>query len=82
MKDKVLKLIVKYFNLKGLMTDLVVIVLKDVLEKVVKDTENTIDDTIFPVIWPSAEKEAVKFIDENLDLEKLLGLSTDEPEIV
>lgn len=74
MKEKLLKVLLASIDLKALANGIVDEVIQEALEKVVKDSANTIDDTLMPLIWPLLEKEVKKLIDENLDLSKLLGM--------
>ena len=74
MKNKVLLLVVKYFNIKGFMSEMVCEVLDEALDKVVKDTANPYDDMAKASLWPLLEGEAKKVIEDKLDLSKLLKL--------
>lgn len=74
MKTKLLKLLVKYFNLKGLATELVTEVLDETLEGVVNNTSTPFDNMAKASLWPVVEEEAKKVIEAKLDLNKLLGL--------
>ena len=48
------------------------------MDKVVKDSANTIDDTLMPIIWPLLAAEVKTMIEENLDLEMLLGMKDED----
>lgn len=74
MKDELLKLLVKSIDLKSLANGIVDEVIQEALEKVVKDSSNTVDDTIMPLLWPLLEKEVKEMINDKLDLSKLLGM--------
>jgi len=74
MKNKLLKLVVKYFNLKGFISDIITEVVDEALDKVVQGTKNPMDDMAKAALWPILEDEAKKIIEEKLDLEKLFGL--------
>lgn len=74
MKRKIFKLIVKYIDLKGLLTEMVTEVMDETLDKVVADTSNPYDDMMKGAMWPVAEKELAKVIADKVDVEKWLGL--------
>ena len=74
MKEALLKALVESIDLKKLANAIVDEVIQASLEKVVKDSSNTIDDTLMPLIWPLLEKEVKEEIEDKLDLTKLLGL--------
>ena len=78
MKNKVLKLIVKYFNLKGFVVELLDDVVEEAVMKAVAESKTKVDDTFVPMIYPMIEKELIKQINDKLDLEKLLGLSDEQ----
>lgn len=78
MSDKLKKLAVASFDLKGFATGLVDEVIEEALKKVVTDSSNTIDDALFPILWPLLEEEAKKLIEEKLDLGDILGLPEGE----
>lgn len=80
MKDELFKALVKHLDLKGLAKEVIGEVAEKALKKVVEDSENTIDNAIFPLLWPLFEKEAFDFIDEKLDLGDILGLPSEEDE--
>jgi hypothetical protein len=75
---KVLELVVKYVNVKGLVKDLVNEVADEALQKVVDGTKKPLDNAAKAALWPVLEEELGKIIDENLDLEKIL-LKKEEP---
>lgn len=74
MKQELLKLIVESIDLKKLANGIMDEVIEKALEKVVKDSANTIDDSIMPLLWPLLEKEVKKVIEDKLDLSKILGV--------
>ena len=74
MKEKLLRAVVKYLNIKGLAKELVTEVADDLLTKVVEDSSTEFDDMAKAALWPVLEREAVKLIDEKLDMEAILGL--------
>jgi len=74
MKNKVLKLVVKYFNIKGFITEIITEVVDEALDKVVAGTKNPLDDMAKAALWPVLEEEAKKVVEEKLDLEKLFKL--------
>ena len=78
MKEKILKLIVKYLNVKGLLTELVTEVVDEALDKVVADSSNPYDNMAKAAMWPVMEAELAKQIEEKVDLEKILGLKKEE----
>jgi len=78
MKNKLLKLVIKYFNIKGFITEVVTEVLDEALEKVVVGTKNPLDNVAKAALWPVLEEEAVKLIEEKLDMSKILGMEEDE----
>lgn len=77
MKEKLLKLVVKYINVKGLLKDLVTEVADELLEKAVNSSKTPFDNMAKASLWPVLEEEASKLIDDKLDLEKLFGLKQD-----
>ena len=74
MKNKVLKLVVKHFNIKGFMLEMVADVLDEALDKVVADTKNPYDDMAKASLYPLIEAELLKVIEDKLDLEKIFKL--------
>jgi len=74
MKIKILKLIVKYIDLKGLVLDLMDNVVEEILLKAVKESKTKIDDSFVPLVYPMVEKEILKIIEEKLDLNKIFKL--------
>lgn len=78
MKNKLLKLVVKYFNIKGFMSEMVTEVMDEALTKVVADTANPYDDMAKASLWPLLEKEAVKVIEEKMDLVKVFKLDEEK----
>ena len=78
MKTRILKMLVKYFNLKGFIVELLDNVVEEAVMKAVEKSETKIDDTFVPIVYPLIEKELLKQINEKLDLEKLLGLKDGE----
>lgn len=72
MKDKVLEILIKSIDLKGLAIGLLDEVLEEALKKVVADSENAFDDMAMAALWPVLEGELKKMIEEKLDLGKLL----------
>jgi hypothetical protein len=75
--DQVLELVVKYLDLKGLVKEVIAEVADEALKKAVADSENTYDDMAYAALWPVMEKEALKLIDEKLDMSKLLGVDAE-----
>jgi len=82
MKDKLLRMIFKYINIKGLLLDLIDNVLEEAVMKAVKKSTTKIDDAYAPIFYPILEVELLKVIDEKLDIEKLLGLKDEATEPV
>lgn len=78
MKEKLLAVLLASIDLKKLANGIVDEVIQTKLEKVIKDSSNTIDDSLMPLIWPLLEKEVKEEIEEHLDLAKLLGLDKKE----
>lgn len=74
MKEELMKLLIESIDLKGLANGIVDQVIQKSLEKVVKDSSNTIDDAIMPLLWPLLEKEVKELIEKELDLSKLIGM--------
>jgi hypothetical protein len=56
MKTKIFKLIVKYFNLKQFLKDMVNEVLDEALEKVVQSTATPFDNAAKAALYPEVEK--------------------------
>jgi len=79
MKQKVLKLVVKYFNIKGFMSEMVADVLDEALEEMVQDSKNPYDNIAKASMYPVIEEKLLEVIDKKLDLEVILGLK-DEAE--
>lgn len=75
MKEKMVELLVKSIDLKALANGIVDEVIQEALEKVVKDSSNTIDDAVMPLLWPLLEKEVKELIEKNLDLSKILKIA-------
>jgi hypothetical protein len=74
MKMKLLKMLVKYVNLKGLLIELVCEVADEALDKVVAGTKNPMDNMVKAALWPVFEEEAKKLIEDKLDLEKIFKI--------
>lgn len=74
MKNEVLKMIVKYLDVKGLVMELLDETLEKAIMEAVEKSETKVDDTFVPMIYPLVEAEILKQIEEKLDLEKILGL--------
>ena len=74
MKNKILMMVVKYFNIKGFMSEMITEVMDEALEKVVVGTANPLDNMAKAALWPVLEVEAQKLIEEKLDLAKIFGL--------
>ena len=74
MKNAVLKLIVKHFNIKGFMSEMVADVLDEALEKMVQDSKNPYDNVAKASLYPVVEEKLLEVIEDKLDLEKILGL--------
>ena len=72
------KLVVESIDLKGLANGIVDEVIEESLKKVVAKSSNTFDDMAMAALWPVLEAEIKKLIEEELDLEKLLGMK-EEP---
>lgn len=79
MKNKLLKLVIKYFNIKGFITEVVCDVVDEALDNAVKRTDTQLDDMAKAALWPVVEEEAKKIIEEKLDMSKLLGVEEDKP---
>tara|TARA_R110000868_G_scaffold87034_5_gene243675 strand:+ start:12761 stop:12997 length:237 start_codon:yes stop_codon:yes gene_type:complete len=78
MKNDLLLLLVKHFNLSGFVVDAVSEVADKALDKLVADSSNPYDNTLKPLLWPLIEKEAIEFANKNLDLKKLLKIPAAE----
>jgi len=76
MKNKVLALVVKYFNIKGFMSEMISEVIDEALDKVVADSANPYDNMAKASLWPLLEKEALKVVEEKMDLTKILKVET------
>lgn len=74
MKNEILLLVVKHFNVSGFVMDVVGDVAEKALDKLVADSSNTYDNALKPLLWPLLEKEAVAWAEKNLDLKKLFKL--------
>jgi hypothetical protein len=74
MKNKILSIVVKHFNIKGFMSEMITEVLDEALDNVVKGTKNPMDDMAKAALWPVLEEEAKKLIEEKLDLAKIFKL--------
>ena len=74
MKNDLLLLLVKHFNLSGFVVDAVKDIASKALDEAVKKSPTPIDDTLKPLLWPLLEKEAVAWAEKNLDLKKILKL--------
>lgn len=75
MKNKILKMVVKYFNLKGFIMELFDDVVEEAVMKAVAKSKTKVDDTFVPMIYPMIEEEILAQIDEKLDLSKIFGLN-------
>lgn len=75
---KVLVFVLKFVNVKGMALEAVDIHLEKFVMAAVAKSENKIDDAVVPLIYQAIEKEALEYINENLDPAKLLG-KLDEP---
>ena len=74
MKEELLKLLIESIDLKKLAKGIVNDVVKDALDKVVADSNNTIDDTLMPILWPLLAKEVNELIEKELDLTKIFKM--------
>jgi hypothetical protein len=74
MKTKIFKLIVKYFNLKQFLKDMVNEVLDEALEKVVQSTATPFDNAAKAALYPEVEKALGEIIEEKVNVEKWLGV--------
>lgn len=74
MKNKLLKMLIKYVDLKGLLTEMVCEVADEALDKVVEGTANPMDNMVKAALWPVFEEEAKKLIEEKLDFAKMFKL--------
>jgi hypothetical protein len=79
MKDKILKMVFKYINIKGLLVETIDVVLEEAVMNAVTKSTTKIDDAYAPIFYPILEKELLKLVEDKLDLEKLLGLKDEEP---
>lgn len=57
MRDKILELLKKRVDLEGLGADILVELLKPMLEKFVKESDNPYDDMLVAALMPVLEKE-------------------------
>ncbi len=73
----ILRIILKFVDLKGLLKELVDVKLEAEIDRIVAKTDNVLDDSMKAMLYPILEKEALEAI-EKLDFEKLLGLSEAE----
>ena len=71
------KFLLKYINVKPMLIALIDEKLEAELDKIVKSTENTLDDSFKTMFYPIIEQYALAAI-ESMDVEELLGLN--EPE--
>lgn len=78
MKRKVLELIVKHFNIKGFMSEMVADVLDEALEKMVQDSANPYDNVAKASLYPVVEEKLLEVINEKLDLRQLLKLDEEQ----
>ena len=69
----ILKLVFKYFNVKGLLLEIVDDKLEAEIDRLVARTDNAWDDSFKAMMYPVIEKELKEKINE-LDFEKILGL--------
>mgnify|MGYP003645263322 CR=1 FL=1 len=74
MKNKLLKMVVKYFNVKGFVKELVDDVLEEAVFTAVKKSKTTLDDKFAPMFYPLVETELLALIEEKLDMDKILKL--------
>lgn len=74
MKNKLLKMVIKYFNLKGFIKELVDDVLEEAVFTAVKKSKTQLDDKFAPMFYPLIETELLDLIEEKLDLEKIFKL--------
>ena len=74
MKNRILKMVVKYFNIKGFMSEMVTEIADEALEKVVQGSINPMDNMVKAALWPVLEEEIQKLIEEKLDLAKIFKL--------
>lgn len=77
MKEKILRLLIKRLDVKGLAIDLVADIVDEALEKLVQDSSNPYDNQVKSLLWPLIEAEVIARV-EKIDLEKLLGLGDEE----
>lgn len=80
MKDKILRTLLKYIDIKGLLKEAIDEHLDEALQKVVDDSSNPVDNTVKALVYPPLEKELLNIIDEKFDIEKILGLDENAAE--
>lgn len=73
----VLRMILKYVDLKGLAKESIDIHLDALLERIVAKSKNTIDDSAKALLYPIVEAELLEMV-ERIDIEKLLGIKEEE----
>lgn len=77
MKKRILTMLVKYFNLKGFLTEMVTEVADEALEEVVQDSANPYDNMAKAAMWPTMEEKLAEVIAKKVNVEKWLGLEED-----
>lgn len=76
-KKKLVEILFKNFNYKGLIFDVLDEALEPALKKVVEDSSNPFDDMLMASVYPILEKELKEYIEKNLDLKEII-LGKDE----
>ena len=76
-KKKLVEILFKNFNYKGLIFDALDEALEPALKKVVEDSSNPFDDMLMASVYPILEKELKEYIEKNLDLKEII-LGKDE----
>lgn len=76
-KKKLVEILFKNFNYKGLIFDALDEALEPALKKVVEDSSNPFDDMLMASVYPILEKELKEYIEKKLDLKEII-LGKDE----
>lgn len=71
-KQKLVEILLKNFNYKGLIFDALDEVLEPALKKVVEDSSNPFDDALMVSIYPALEGFLKEYIEEKLDLKEII----------
>lgn len=67
-KAEIVEMLLKRIDVKGLLIeDVLKVVIKRELEKLVLDSSTPFDDAMFQIVWPALEKALADLVDKGLE---------------